>query len=241
MDASAWVSPAATTSAQCVSPRHSRRQLTACHPDRTGSAGRGIRRWAPKNTRPTDGERVHHGPEVAARSRPGCRAGRGRGSASPSRTASSRAAHIRANPSASSRSNTAAMPRGLMRAEGGGHRGRDRPAPGAPPGRRCSRAGRRDPPAGRAPRSGRRHPGPRRSSRRWSAPIGRCAWRRRSSRSWHQCARRPARPAHRHASCRHPSSGSVRVAEPDTWSPRSVAARKPTSTTPTPVGRPTGR
>ena len=162
MEASAWVSPAATTSAQWVSPRHSRRQLTACQPDSSGSEGRGMPRWAAKNTRPTRAAAS----TTAHRSGPNSTNGSmmpGAWVASPSATASSRACPHPVNPSASRRSNTAAMADGLMEPKAA-VTAADPPAPGVRNGRRCNPAARPAPRAGRPPRSGRRLPDPRRSS-----------------------------------------------------------------------------
>ena len=114
IDASAPLRPSPATRAQCVSPRHSRRQLTACHPDRTGSAGRGMRRWAAKKTRPTVGSASitdHSGaPSAASGSRTD-----GAYTVNPSSTATSRACHSASNVvEASTSSNAAAMAAGEM-------------------------------------------------------------------------------------------------------------------------------
>ncbi len=165
------VSPAAATSAQWVSPRHSRRQFTACQPDSTGSAGRGIRRCAAKNTRPD---------ASGAASTTGHSAGPS--SASGSRIAGAYAAQpfehglVAGRPHRSKRGVSRDEVEGepdagrADRAERGDHRvGAGR--------RKRSGAGGDVAERARQPeraRSARPRPDPRRSSRSWSAPIGRC-------------------------------------------------------------------
>ena len=115
MDASAWSRPAATVTAQWVSPRHSRMQLTACQPDSSGSLRAGA---APGGRR--------RGPDPSpAAGRPPARGG------SPARSAVRRStARRRAGPrrlphpgrrgtartdrAPPTRSNTARMPCGLI-------------------------------------------------------------------------------------------------------------------------------
>ena len=114
IDASIPVSPCAVASAQCVSPRHSRMQLMACHPDRVGSEGRSMRRCEAKNVRPLVGSCstiVHQ--MSASRARTGRRSGEW--AASPSSTASLRAFQTSSNDvDASTIANVARIASGLM-------------------------------------------------------------------------------------------------------------------------------
>ena len=154
--------PAAATIAQCVSPRHSRKQFTACQPESTG------RRATPCEVRAEEhpahgGQLVDDRPQPGPSSASGSDVGRVLAEALRARLRRVRATRRRTSCAASTRSNVSRMPSRADRAER-----RDRRRPVLPP--RAARRAPRCNPADRQPERPYRAiaPDPRRSSRRSS-------------------------------------------------------------------------